>query len=184
LLCVSRTHESSMRYAVLAAFLVCIPIANWMIGNVGTECVPHGPCLLPVGFGLEAPSGVIVVGVALVLRDLVQRELGPKWAIAAIVAGAAVSTGVASPALAVASGTAFLLSELADMAVYTPLREKRLALAVLASGIVGAAVDSAVFLWLAFGSLTYLEGQIVGKLWASVAGYLVIAGLNRRRGAA
>ena len=172
-----------MRYAVLAAFLACIPIANWMIGNVGTECVPLGPCLLPVGFGLSAPSGVIVVGIALVLRDLVQRDLGPKWAIAAIAVGAAASAGIASPALAIASGTAFLFSELADMAVYTPLRERRLALAVLASGIVGAAVDSAVFLWLAFGSLTYLEGQIVGKLWASLAGYLVITGLHRRRGA-
>jgi uncharacterized PurR-regulated membrane protein YhhQ (DUF165 family) len=170
-----------MSYAILATFLACIPIANWMIGNVGTHCVPHGPCLLPVGFGLAAPSGVIVVGIALVLRDLVQRDLGAKWAIAAIVAGAAISTGVASPALAVASGTAFLLSELADMAVYTPLRERRLALAVLASGVVGAAVDSAVFLWLAFGSLTYLEGQIVGKLWASLAGYLVITGLKWRR---
>ena len=92
----------------------------------------------------------------------------------AILAGAAVSALVAPPALAVASGVAFLLSELADMAVYTPLRERRLGLAVLASGIAGAAIDSAVFLWLAFGSLAYLDGQIVGKLWASLAAFLFL----------
>jgi uncharacterized PurR-regulated membrane protein YhhQ (DUF165 family) len=119
-----------------------------------------------------APSGVLTIGAALVLRDLVQRELGEWKTIVAILAGAALSAWVAPPALVIASGAAFLLSELADMAVYTPLRQRRLGLAVLASGIVGAAVDSAVFLWLAFGSLTYLQGQIVGKLWASLAAFI------------
>jgi uncharacterized PurR-regulated membrane protein YhhQ (DUF165 family) len=38
-------------------------------------------------------------------------------------------------------------------------------LAVLASGLVGAAVDSVLFLWLAFGSLDHLAGQLVGKMW-------------------
>jgi len=173
-----------MRYALLMAFLACIPAANWLIGHIGTTCVPNGPCLVPVGFGLMAPSGVLVIGVALVLRDFVQRELGAWWTMAAILAGAAMSAGVAPPALVVASGAAFLLSELADMAVYTPLRVRRFGLAVLASGIVGAAVDSAVFLWLAFGSLTYLEGQIVGKLWASLAAFVILSALRRPEAAA
>jgi uncharacterized PurR-regulated membrane protein YhhQ (DUF165 family) len=169
-----------MRCALLAGFLACIPLANWLIGNVGTECVPHGPCLLPVGFGLMAPSGVVIIGIALVLRDFVQRDLGARWTIAAMVAGALLSAAIAPPALVVASATAFILSELADLAVYTPLRERQLAMAVLASGVVGAAVDSAVFLWLAFGSLTYFEGQLVGKLWASLAGFVAISGLRWR----
>jgi queuosine precursor transporter len=174
----------SMRYAILIAFLACIPAANWLIGNAGTVCVRNGPCLVPVGFGLMAPSGVLMIGVALVLRDLVQRELGEWWTIAAILAGATLSAWVAPPALVIASGSAFLLSELADMAVYTPLRHRRLGLAVLASGIVGAAVDSAVFLWLAFGSLTYLQGQVVGKLWASLAAFIILVALRRREIAA
>jgi hypothetical protein len=57
----------------LAGFALCIPAANWLIGNVGTKCVPNGPCLMPVGFGVMAPSGVIMIGLALVLRDLMQR---------------------------------------------------------------------------------------------------------------
>ena len=74
-------------------------------------------------------------------------------------------SALAPPALVVASATAFLLSELADFAVYTPLAERRLVLAVAASSVVGLVVDSLVFLWLAFGSLDFLPGQVVGKLW-------------------
>ena len=32
----------------LALFAACIPLANWLIGNVGVVCVPDGPCLVPV----------------------------------------------------------------------------------------------------------------------------------------
>lgn len=60
----------------MAAFAASIPAANWMIGNVGTSCTPGGPCLIPVAPGVAAPSGVLMVGLALVMRDLVQRRLG------------------------------------------------------------------------------------------------------------
>ena len=151
-------------FIYLIAFTLCIPAANWMIGNVGT-CPPDSPCLLPVGFGLMAPSGVLMVGLALVLRDLVQRRLGKLWAVIAILIGAVISYWLAPPALVIASTVAFLLSELADFAVYTPLQERRLVLAVLASSFVGLVIDSVVFLYLAFGSLDFVAGQIVGKLW-------------------
>jgi uncharacterized PurR-regulated membrane protein YhhQ (DUF165 family) len=110
-----------------------------------------------------------MIGLALVLRDAVHEKLGIRWVLAAILAGAAVSALVSPPALVIASATAFLLSELADLGVYAPLRKRRLWLAVLASGVVGAAIDSAAFLWLAFGSLDFLAGQLVGKAWATVA---------------
>lgn len=159
-----------MRYAPFIAYLLTIPLANWMIGNVGTTCVPDGPCLVPVGFGLMAPSGVLVIGAALVLRDAVQEKLGIGWAFAAIACGVLLSAIIAPPALVMASAAAFLLSELADLGVYTPLRRRRLALAVMVSGLVGATIDSAVFLWLAFGSLDYMAGQVLGKVWMSAAG--------------
>ena len=175
-----RKAGSRIKYLVVSAYLACIPLANWLISNVGTTCVPNGPCLVPVGFGLLAPSGVFVIGLALVLRDFVQRHLGRDWTITAILAGAALSAFMAAPALVLASFASFLLSELADMGVYTALRERRLALAVLASGFVGAIVDSAVFLLLAFGNLAYLEGLIVGKLWASLAAFGLLIALRRR----
>jgi uncharacterized PurR-regulated membrane protein YhhQ (DUF165 family) len=155
-------------FAYLAAFTSCIPAANWFIGNVGMVCAREGPCLIPVFPGVMAPSGVLMVGLALVFRDLVQRRLGRAWAVAAILAGALLSALLAPPALVLASGAAFLLSESADFAVYTPLQEKRLVLAVALSGAVGVVVDSVAFLYLAFGSLDYLPGQVIGKWWMIV----------------
>ena len=161
------------------AFLACVPLANWMIHHVGTLCVPNGPCLLPVAPGLMAPSGVITIGVALVLRDVVQRCLGKGWSLVAVVLGTAISALIAPPALVLASAAAFLLSEIADFAVYTPLQQRRLVLAVVASSLVGLVVDSVVFLLLAFGSLDFLAGQIVGKAWAVLVSVPFIRLLRR-----
>lgn len=162
-----------------ALFLACIPLANWMIGHVGTVCLPNGPCLIPVAPGVMAPSGVLMIGAALVLRDIVQRLMGPVWALVAIAAGTALSLLLAPPALVLASGAAFLLSELADFAVFTPLQRRRLLLAVLASSAVGLVVDSIVFLTLAFGSLDYLGGQILGKAWALLIAFPLVRLMRR-----
>lgn len=139
-----------------------------MIGNVGTFCIPDGPCMIPVGFGLSAPSGVLMVGAALVLRDAVQEAFGAKWAFASVILGVVISYLLADPWIAFASLTAFALSELLDFAVYTYIRVKGRALAVLMSGIVGAIADSAAFLYIAFGSFDYISGQIIGKLFFTV----------------
>lgn len=166
----------------LAGFALCIPAANWLIGNVGTACAPGdgGPCLIPVAPGVMAPSGVLMVGLALTLRDLVQRRLGLGWGAAAVLVGTAISALLAPPTLVLASALAFLLSEAADLAVYTPLQRRRLVLAVAASGAVGLVVDSIVFLWVAFGSLDYLAGQVMGKAWMVLAALPLIHWLRRR----
>ena len=166
--------------AFLVLFCLTIPAANWMIGHVGTVCLRDGPCLVPVAPGLMAPSGVLMVGLALVLRDLVQRRLGVEFGVGAIAVGALISALLAPAALVVASATAFMLSELAAFAVYTPLARRRLVLAVLASSLVGLVVDSIIFLWLAFGSLDFLQGQIVGKLWMVLLALPFVAYLRRR----
>lgn len=144
-----------MKYLPLALYILTIVAANAAIALFG---------LVPVGFGLAAPAGVYFAGLAFSLRDWAQETLGRRWTVAAILAGAALSAAL-SPTLALASGAAFLLSELADFAVYTPLRQRSWLAAVGASNTVGLVIDSALFLWLAFGSLDFLAGQIVGKLW-------------------
>ena len=166
-------------FAAFVCFLGSIPLANWMIQNVGTVCTPHGPCLVPVAPGVLAPSGVLTVGAALVLRDVLQRCLGLSWGLVAIACGTLLSTLVAPGALVVASGTAFALSELADFAVYTPLQQRRLVTAVVASSMVGLVVDSVVFLLLAFGSLQFLPGQVIGKLWAVLIAVPLVRLLRR-----
>jgi uncharacterized PurR-regulated membrane protein YhhQ (DUF165 family) len=138
---------------------------------------------VPVAPGLVAPAGVYVVGLALVLRDLLRERAGLRATFAAIVAGSLLSAIIA-PRLALASGVAFLLSETADALVYEPLRERGRTLARATSQVVGAAIDSAVFLWLAFGSLAYFPGQLTGKLVSGAAAIAFLARWNRRRASA
>ena len=158
-----------MSFLLILAYAATIPAANWLIGHVGTVCIPQGPCLLPILPGVMAPSGVLMIGAALVLRDLVQKAFGVRLALACVVVGSGLSFVVAPPALALASAAAFLFSELADFAVYTPIARRSFALAILFSCTAGALVDSALFLWLAFGSLAFIGGQVLGKVYAALA---------------
>jgi queuosine precursor transporter len=174
------TRRKTEGIVFLILFALTIPAANWLIGNAGTICVANGPCLIPVAPGLMAPSGVTMIGIALVLRDLVQRRLGTGVSVFAIMAGAIASAAIAPPALVTASAAAFLLSELADLAVYTPLARRGLVTAVVASSVVGLIVDSIVFLWLAFGSLEFLAGQVVGKAWMVLLSIPFVTWLRRR----
>ena len=138
------------RIAASASFVAYVAVivgANWMIGHVGTP-IP-GAHVLPVGFGLEAPSGVYLAALAFVARDVLQRVGGARAGVAAILVGAGISAFVASAHLALASGATFLLSETCDFLIYTPLQKRNFPLAVVASGVVGDLVDSTVFLTLA-----------------------------------
>lgn len=159
----------------LIAYIATIVAANWAIQTFG---------LVPVGFGLMAPAGVYFAGLAFTFRDLTQEQLGRRWTLGAIALGALLSVFV-SPQFALASGLAFLVSELADFAVYTPLRERHWLGAVALSNTVGLVIDSALFLTLAFGSLDFLAGQIVGKAWMTALAVLILWGwrdLLKRRG--
>lgn len=149
----------------LIGYALTIVAANWAIQTYG---------IVPVGFGLMAPAGVYFAGLAFTLRDLTQESLGRWWTLAAIVAGAALSWLI-SPQFALASGLAFLVSELADFAVYTPLRRRGWLRAVAASNVVGLVADSALFLWLAFGSLDFLAGQVVAKFYVTAAAVILLA---------
>ncbi|MFC7551556.1 VUT family protein [Pseudoroseomonas wenyumeiae] len=172
-------------FAALIAFGLTIPAANWLIGHAGTVCAPDGPCLIPVAPGVMAPSGVLMIGLALVLRDLVQRRLGLGFAWFAILGGTILSAFLAPPALVLASAAAFLISETVDLAVYTPLQKRNLVLAVLASGLAGLVVDSIAFLFIAFGDLSFLAGQVLGKLWMVLLALPLVSWLRRadaRRG--
>lgn len=171
----SRALKSLIAAIIFAA---TIPTANWLIANIGTTCIPDGPCLVPVGFGLMAPSGVVMIGLALVLRDWLHELAGWKWSAAAVLAGAGLSLVFSPPAIAIASAAAFLFAEIADLIVYAKLRERGRAMAVMASQVVGAALDSMIFVYLAFGSLDFSAGTTLAKIYAGavVAAYLWFRG--------
>lgn len=46
-------------------------------------------------------------------------------------------------------------------------------------------IDSSLFLWLAFGGLDHVAGQVVGKMWmvGAAAGLLWVRARSRRVGA-
>jgi hypothetical protein len=160
-------HAPALAAAV--GFVGTVFAANWAIVQFGA---------VPVGFGLLAPAGVYFAGLAFTLRDVL-HELGGRWAVlAAIAAGVGASALVAPPALVVASAVAFGVSELLDMAVCSPLRLRRWYAAVAASNAVGLVVDSVLFLWLAFGSLMFLPGQLLGKAWVTLAAVALLVALR------
>ena len=163
-------RRTGLAVVLALAYLSTIVAANWAITRYG---------LVPVGFGLMAPAGVYFAGLAFTLRDLLHEAAGRIVVLLAIVAGAGLSFAVASPRLAVASAVAFGLSELADFAVYEPLRRRRWLTAVAASNVVGLVVDSTLFLALAFGSLAFLPGQVIGKAWVTLAAVLLLAAGRR-----
>jgi queuosine precursor transporter len=175
-------HGSRLALAVVgfAVYVASIAGANWMISHVGRPVA--GAHVLPVGFGLEAPSGVYLAGLTFVARDIVQRLIGLRVGVVAIVIGATLSWWFSSPAIAVASGVTFLLSESCDFLVYTPLQARHFPFAVVGSGLVADVVDSVVFLTLAGIPLAVaLPGQLVGKAWVVLIGG-VVAGFLRRYG--
>lgn len=157
------------RILALTAYIASIVAANWLTATFG---------LVPVGFGLLVTAGTFAAGIALVARDGVQQTSGKRWVIGAILVGAALSYFTSSPALAIASGLAFLVSELVDLGVFTPLRDRSLATAVLLSSVVSAPVDTVLFLRIAGFPLTWqaVLGQFLVKtaIAAIVAGWIVV----------
>jgi len=164
-------QERVLRALLSVMFVLTVYGANWSISTLG---------FVPVGFGLVAPAGVYFAGLGFTIRDLLHDAGGRRWVIGAIVAGALLSAGISGGGrIAVASGVAFLLSEAADLLIYQPLRRRGWLRAVAASNVVGLVVDSVLFLSIAFGSLSFAKGQIVGKAWMTLVAVMILWGVRR-----
>lgn len=144
------------------AYVGLIVLANWL---ASTYLVT-----VPLTGGLMAPAGVFCIGAVLVLRDWIQQLRGLGWAIPLMLLAGALSytAGIVFgwtdlQKIAVASVCAFLVSETVETVVFTPLRKRRLTFGVALSATVGNALDSWLFLTLAFGSLAFFWGQFWGK---------------------
>lgn len=152
------------------AFLGLVVAANVLTARYG---------LVPVGLGLMATAGTWAAGLVLVARDLVHDALGRLAVLGCIAAGAAVSAALAEPRLAGASAVAFAVSEVADLAVYEPLRRRGWVRAVVASNVVGAVVDTVLFLALAgFPIWAAMPGQLLAKTTATAV-VVIPVGVSR-----
>jgi uncharacterized PurR-regulated membrane protein YhhQ (DUF165 family) len=160
------------------ALALTVYVAAIVAANVATA---HWG-LVPVGFGLLVTAGTYAAGFALLARDFLHRYGGIWWVWAGITAGITLSWFLASPALALASAAAFGLAELADILVFVWLRPRGFIRAAWWSNVVGAPVDTVVFLAIAGFPLTWqtLAGQLVGKLlWATAVPLFIYWGVRR-----
>lgn len=162
------------RFAVLAvAYVSLVVLANWLASRYVIH-VPFTPYL--------APAGVLCIGGVLVIRDWLQQLRGLRWALPLMLVAGAASYGIGMAAgwtslqkIAVASVAAFLVSETVEAVVFTPLRNRNLTLGVALSATVGNAIDSYLFLALAFGSQAFFLGNFIGKLEMIAVGVVVTA---------
>ena len=148
--------------AVAGLYVGLAIAANWLASRYLVT--------VPLTGGLMAPAGVFCIGGILVLRDWFQ-QLTNLWTSLALVYVAGIASYLAGTAfgwtslqkIALASLAAFSVSETLEAVVFTPLRRRSLTLGVAASALVGNAVDSWLFVTLAFGSTAFFWGQFWGK---------------------
>lgn len=148
-------------------YVLVIVLVNW-----GFSVVP----LVPLPTGEMWPPMSLIVGLVFVLRDFAQREIGHKVLLAMLIGGA-LSWFMASPFVAVASVTAFLVSEGMDWAIYT-WTKKPFARRVLWSSAVSTPVDSVMFLAM-IGHLS-VSGVVAMVLSKMVAAFVIWRILERR----
>lgn len=108
--------------------------------NVGFVYTP----MIELPGGTMFPPMSLIVGLVFVMRDYVQKEIGHKVIFAMLIA-AALSYWMASPFVALASLSAFLVSEFADWGIFTWIK-KPFSQRILISSIISTPLDSAVFL--------------------------------------
>jgi uncharacterized PurR-regulated membrane protein YhhQ (DUF165 family) len=121
----------------VAVYIAAIVLVNWLFVAVAPW---------PTAFG-DLYLANVVVGFVFVLRDYGQRQVGHKILLATLVAGIITYFMVDRP-IALASITAFVLSEMTDWAIYSftrrPLQQR-----ILLSSLVSVPLDTLAFQYLA-----------------------------------
>ena len=156
-----------MNYKYTATYIMLIVFVNWLFTVVPLVDLPTGE---------KWPPASLVVGLIFVARDFAQREIGHRVIVAMLIAGG-LSYYFASPYVAMASVTAFLISEFADWAIYT-YTGRPFAQRVLISSIIATPIDSAVFLYM-LGHLGVMGVTLMTL--SKLAGAVIVWGLIRNR---
>lgn len=112
--------------------------------------------LVQYPFGDLLTYGAFTYPIAFLITDLMNRAHGPqaarKVAITGFVVAVGLSIWLATPRIAIASGSAFLVAQLLDIAIFNRLRDGIWWRAPLLSSIIGSALDTIIFFSLAFAA--------------------------------
>lgn len=118
--------------------------------------------------------GAFSYPVSFLVTELANRHYGPRFARKVVYVGFAVgivlSFVLAPPKIAVASGAAFLVSQLLDIVVFNEFRQKAWWIAPLLASVLASIVDSSVFWTLGFWGedlplLTLAAGDTAFKIF-------------------
>jgi queuosine precursor transporter len=117
--------------------------------------------------------GAFTYPVAFLVTDLTNRHLGPQRARLVVVCGFAVavviSIWLATPRIAIASGTAFLVAQFLDISIFDRLRRSAWWHAPLFSSLVSSALDTLIFFSLAFAAPFVALDTMFGRPDGSLA---------------
>ncbi|WP_136658282.1 queuosine precursor transporter [Nitratireductor sp. XY-223] len=106
--------------------------------------------------------GAFTYPIAFLVTDLSNRHFGPARARLVVTAGFILAVGisvyVATPRIAIASGTAFLVAQLMDVSIFDRLRHSHWWHAPLASSVLGSILDTVLFFSLAFSARFVMLG--------------------------
>ncbi|MBK9081107.1 MAG: queuosine precursor transporter [Rhizobiales bacterium] len=157
---------------------LALPVLAMTIIVVAANVLVQHPI---TAFGLEnhLTWGAVVYPVSFLVTDLTNRRYGVDVARNLVVAGfviaVALSVWLATPRIALASGTAFLVGQLLDVTVFNRLRRLAWWRAPLMASLVGSALDTALFFSLAFAGIEAMSvpvpllGLTMVPLWVSLA---------------
>jgi len=155
------------------AFAMCVVVAasNYLVQ------FPVAGMLGPVSLADLLTWGAFTYPVAFFVTDLTNRRFGPEKARVVVVVGfvlaVTLSFWLANAQIAIASGSAFLIAQLLDVAVFDSLRRSRWWKAPLISTVLGSVVDTAIFFAIAFSaSLAFGDVELFAVEAAPLLGFM------------
>ena len=137
-------------FAAIAAMVAVVAASNFLVQY------PVAAQLGPINLADFLTWGAFSYPVAFLVTDLSNRHFGPNGARLVVVWGFAVavvlSVWLATPRIAIASGTAFLVAQFLDISIFDRLRRGKWWHAPLFSSLVSSALDTLIFFSLAFAT--------------------------------
>jgi queuosine precursor transporter len=124
---------------LICAMILIVASANYLVQFPVSDWLTWGAITYPISY---------------FITDLANRWYGPARARRVVYVGfvlaVLLSIWLASPRIALASGLAFLVSQLMDVAIFDRMRGRRWWQPPLVSSVLGSLVDTALFFFLAF----------------------------------
>lgn len=135
-------------FAAIAAMVVVVTASNILVQY------PVQFQLGSVNLGDLLTWGAFTYPFAFLVTDLTNRHDGPNRARLVVVAGFVVALGLsfwlATPRIAIASATAFLVGQLLDISIFSRLRNRYWLVPPLTASLAGSLIDTLVFFTIAF----------------------------------